>query len=115
VEVPSCPPGCICDAPRDEAPGQTGSTPGSADGAVPEPEGPAADVEHDFRGVACPLNYVKTKLVLETMEAGQILGILLDEEGAGNVPASAEQDGHDVLRVKEQDGHWRVVIRKAGR
>ncbi len=63
-------------------------------------------------GVTCPLNYVKTKLLLEGMSQGQVLAVLLDEAGGKNVPKSAEQDGHEVLSVKLEDGRWRVVLRK---
>jgi sulfite reductase (ferredoxin) len=70
------------------------------------------DIFEDYRGVACPLNYVKTKLALERMDEGQTLAILLDEEGAKNVPASAASDGHEVLSVEREDNHWRVVVRK---
>lgn len=70
------------------------------------------DYTADFRGVARPLNYVKTKLQLARMSTGQILSVLLDEEGARNVPASAEQDGHKVLQVKKLPDHRRVIIQK---
>jgi len=73
----------------------------------------AVDKEADFRGVACPLNYVKTKLLLEQMSSGQVLSILLDEAGGRNVPESASQDGHEVLSQKKEDEHWRVILRKA--
>lgn len=72
----------------------------------------AADREADFRGVACPLNYVKTKLLLEQMDSGQVLSVLLGEEGARNVPQSAEQDGHQILSVAEEGDVWRIMIRK---
>lgn len=71
-----------------------------------------ADVSRDFRGVVCPLNYVKTKLVLEQMDSGKTLSILLDEEGARNVPASAAEDGHEILSTTREDNHWRIIIRK---
>ena len=76
------------------------------------PEGLSIDREADFHGVACPLNYVKTKLLLEQMENGQVLSVILNDEGAGNVPASAEQDGHKVLSVKQEGEYWRVIIKK---
>ncbi len=85
-----------------------------AQGADPTPSGsPAtADVSHDFRGVVCPLNYVKTKLALDQMQTGQTLAVLLDEEGSRNVPASAGEDGHKVLSVVQTGNHWRVLISK---
>ena len=70
------------------------------------------DREVDFRGVACPLNYAKTKLVLEQMASGEVLSVLMGEEGARNVPQSAEQDGHEVLSVTPEEEAWRVTIRK---
>jgi len=70
------------------------------------------DREADLRGVACPLNYVKTKLLLEQMDSGQVLSILLGEDGAQNVPQSAEKDGHQALSVVEEGDAWRVMVQK---
>jgi sulfite reductase (ferredoxin) len=73
---------------------------------------PPVDREADFRGVVCPLNYVKTKMLLGPMKSGSVLSVLLDEAGSRNVPASVEKDGHEVLSVEEEQGHWRVRIRR---
>jgi sulfite reductase (ferredoxin) len=86
--------------------------------AVPaDPPSPAvADIkthrEADLRGVTCPMNYVKTKLLLEQMATGEILSVALNEEGGRNVPQSAERDGHEVLQVTAEGDSWRVAIRK---
>ncbi len=86
---------------------------------APEPEPEATgdteiefDREADFCGVTCPLNYVKTKLVLGQMAKGQVLAVLVDSEGSRNVPESVQQDGNEVLSVKQEGEHWRVIIRK---
>jgi len=73
------------------------------------------DVFKDFRGVGCPMNFVKTKLALETMEPGKVLEILLDDgEPIENVPNSVVLEGHTILNQEKQpDGHWSVVIHKA--
>jgi sulfite reductase (ferredoxin) len=78
------------------------------------PSAPAipADATQDFRGVVCPLNYVKTKMALGKLKAGQVLAVLLDEKGAQNVPESAANEGHEVLSVGREQTDWRVVIRK---
>jgi sulfite reductase (ferredoxin) len=73
----------------------------------------SADLTKDFRGTACPMNYVKTKLELEQMEPGQVLAVLLNEQGAQNVPASVAGDGHEVLETTREGDHWRVSIRRA--
>jgi sulfite reductase (ferredoxin) len=81
--------------------------------AEPVPPPAPAGREADFRGVVCPLNYVKTKLALGQMQSGEILTMLLDEPGTRNVPDSVRKDGHQVVSITPTDGHWRVVIRKA--
>ena len=80
--------------------------------ATAAPAATIADLTHDFRGVACPLNYVKTKMALASLKVGQVLAILLDEQGAQSVPASASADGHEILSVTREERHWRVMIRK---
>jgi sulfite reductase (ferredoxin) len=76
--------------------------------------GHTATIEIDLRGVACPMNFVKAKLRLETMEVGATLGVLLDDgEPVQNVPASFRNEGQDVTEIRATgDGHWRVVIKK---
>lgn len=72
-----------------------------------------ADAELDLRGVICPYNFVKTKLKLESMEAGQILAVLLDEgDPIRNVPRSVSDDGHIVLSQEPLAQFYRVMIRK---
>ncbi len=71
------------------------------------------DEKIDLRGVSCPLNYVRTKLKLEEMEAGQVLEVFLDDgESIVNVPRSAKEDGHGILKIEQFDGHFSVLIRK---
>ncbi len=77
------------------------------------PPTPEADVELDLRGVICPYNFVKTKLKLETMEAGQVLAVILDEgEPIRSVPRSVTDDGHTVLSQEPLAHSYRVIIRK---
>ena len=68
----------------------------------------------DFRGVACPMNFVKTKIELATLKSGDLLEILLDEgEPIENVPGSIKGEGHKVLDQKKVDDYWLVTIKKA--
>jgi sulfite reductase (ferredoxin) len=79
-------------------------------------EVPAAEavLEKDYRGVACPMNFVKTKLVLDTLQSGQQLRILLDDgEPIQNVPNSVKLEGHQVLEQTNAGTHWSVLIKKA--
>ena len=73
----------------------------------------SADLSKDFRGVVCPLNFVKVKLALDQLKSGQTLLVLLDEQGADNVPSSVEKEGHKVLSLTRGNGYWQLIIRKA--
>jgi len=67
----------------------------------------------DFRGIGCPLNFVKTKLVLETLNSGDKLEILIDDgEPIDNVPSSLKEEGHKIIKRQKEDGYWRVLIIK---
>jgi sulfite reductase (ferredoxin) len=86
---------------------------------LPEPsaETAAPGIEtaekRDFRGVKCPLNFVKTKLVLETLKSGALLEILLDDgEPVENVPASLLAEGHRILEKTKTGGYWKVLVQK---
>ena len=71
------------------------------------------DVKKDFRGVACPMNFVKTKIALSPMKSGQVLEILLDDgQPIQNVPGSVKNEGHTVLSTEKVDNYWKVLIKK---
>ena len=78
-----------------------------------EPGATSPDVKKDFRGVMCPMNFVKTKIALTPMQSGQILEILLDD-GAPieNVPGSVKNEGHTILSTEKVENYWKVLIRK---
>jgi sulfite reductase (ferredoxin) len=88
---------------------------------VAEPVKPAAPAPtsasvYDLRGVACPLNYVKTKLKLEMMDAGEQLEVWLDAgEPIKNVPMSLKNDGH-IVHLQEalepEAAHYRILVEK---
>jgi sulfite reductase (ferredoxin) len=68
----------------------------------------------DLLGVKCPFNYVKTKIKLETMSSGSVLEVLLDAgEPSENVPRSIKNDGHQVVSLTEENGHFKLIVEKA--
>jgi tRNA 2-thiouridine synthesizing protein A len=72
-----------------------------------------ADAFLDLRGVVCPINFVKTKLKLDSMEAGEVLELALDSgEPIQNVPKSVKEEGHKILEVRKEEGFFRLKIRK---
>ncbi len=71
---------------------------------------------YDLRGVACPMNYVKTKLKLEMMDNGEQLEVWLDAgEPIRNVPMSLRNDGHKILTEGPLDAeskHFKILVEK---
>jgi len=67
----------------------------------------------DLRGVGCPTNFVKAKLALEMIDAGEVVEFLLDDgEPVKNVPRSLKAEGHKLLGLTEIDGYYRLTIEK---
>jgi TusA-related sulfurtransferase len=70
----------------------------------------------DITGEVCPMTFVKTRLLIERMGAGEIAEILLKgQEPIENVPASVAELGHDVLSLEPADAGGtivRLMIRK---
>ncbi len=81
---------------------------------APKPEKVEEIVDSlDLKGIACPFNYVRTKLRLEQMEVGQLLEITIDDgEPIENVPKSLANDGHGIMDTKKIGQHYRLLIRK---
>ncbi|MDQ6962394.1 MAG: sulfurtransferase TusA family protein [Mariprofundaceae bacterium] len=68
----------------------------------------------DLKGVACPMNFVKTKLRLATMAVGSQLRVILDD-GAPieNVPRSLDEQGQKVLeQTRQDDGQWCILVER---
>jgi TusA-related sulfurtransferase len=70
----------------------------------------------DLRLYACPLTYVKTRIALERLGAGERLELWLAAgEAVENVPRSAAEDGHRVLaveRLASSPESFRVLLEK---
>ncbi len=70
----------------------------------------------DLRPFACPLTYVKTRIALERISAGERLEVWLTEgEAVESVPRSAAEEGHRVVAVERLEpgaGAFRVLLEK---
>ncbi len=71
-------------------------------------------IKKDFRGIKCPINFAKTKMVLADMQNGDILELYIDDGSAiKNLPSSVEKEGHKVLsKEEEKTGGWKIIIKK---
>jgi len=59
------------------------------------------------------MTFVKTKLKLESLQAGDILEVFLkDGEPIKNVPRSVTDEGHKVLKVEQNGDVFRLIILK---
>ena len=78
-----------------------------------------ADQVLDISGELCPMTFVRTRLALDRLAAGQTLLVRLKgEEPLKNVPRTATEQGHEILRQEPAaDGTVLLLIRKgpAGR
>ncbi len=72
------------------------------------------DRELDLKGEICPFTFVKSKLILEQMQPGEVLRVILDyQPSAENVPKSMREEGQEVLEVKQiGENLWEVIVRK---
>lgn len=94
---------------KEEAPKEPEKEAGGGEGAEK-----GADVFMDLRGVKCPINYVKAKVRLETMQRGQTLFLYLDEgEPIRNVPSSLKNDGQEVLKMEKTGEYYELLVKKA--
>ncbi len=71
----------------------------------------AARRQLDLRDVRCPLSWAKARVVLDTLERGEELELLVgDPQAARDIPRAAEAVGYHVASVDVGDGGWRITI-----
>ena len=70
----------------------------------------------DITDVVCPTTFVTAKVALEELDEGQILSIRLnDGEPVQNVPRSIKEEGHEILKLDDnQDGTYTLIVKKVG-
>lgn len=68
----------------------------------------------DFRGVKCPINFVKVKVELSKIKSGEKKGFYLDDGAPiDNVPKSVEKEGHKIVDIDTNyDGYNLLVVEK---
>lgn len=69
--------------------------------------------ELDLRGVECPGNAVRSRLVMSGYPRGRILKISLDEGSPiENVPGALVADGCSIVSREKKDGFWVISVVK---
>jgi len=74
-----------------------------------------ADMVQDSIGQLCPMPIAFMARNMKKLEAGQVLEIHADDDGAhSDVPAWCEQTGNEFLGEEPDDGFFRYYVKKAG-
>lgn len=68
----------------------------------------------DITDVVCPLTFVKAKCAIEELDDGQILSVRMnDGEPVQNVPRSFKEEGHQILKlINNEDGTYNLIVKK---
>jgi TusA-related sulfurtransferase len=67
----------------------------------------------DIRGISCPMNFVKAKLALESIEAGEKVDIMIDDgEPVRSVARSLIAEGHKLLEIHDRSGYCLLSMEK---
>ncbi len=68
----------------------------------------------ELHGIECPNAFVRTKLAMETLEAGASLRVIVDNAlSKVDLPRSAKQHGYTVISVDEiSTGVWAITLKK---
>ena len=76
--------------------------------------GTAPDKVQDSIGQMCPMPIAFMAKNMRQMDAGQVLEIRSDDEGAqADIPAWCEQTGNEFLGQDQDDGFVRYYVKKA--
>ena len=65
----------------------------------------------DLRGTPCPINFVRTKLQLKKMPAGERLEVWLDAgEPIEQVPTSLTVEGYQIESIEDRDSFFVLKV-----
>lgn len=72
------------------------------------------DDQVDITDVVCPVTFVKAKVALEELDDGEILAVSMnDGEPVQNVPRSIKEEGHQILKLLDnEDGTYTLFVKK---
>ncbi len=74
---------------------------------------PKEDRLLDARGLLCPMPVVRASKEMRNLELGQVLKVLATDRGSiADMPAWAEDSGHELIDWHEEDGVFVYFVRK---
>jgi TusA-related sulfurtransferase len=73
----------------------------------------AVDKTVDARGTACPGPLLAAKKEIANIASGEVMEVLsADEATKRDIPKWAQKKGHDYMGVLEEDGYFRIYLKK---
>lgn len=67
----------------------------------------------DLKTVPCPINFVRAKLLIDTLKKGQVLKIQLDlGEKLESVLTSMQEEGHKILTCEKFPDFAEIYVEK---
>jgi len=74
---------------------------------------PTFDKELDATGLTCPMPIMKTKKMLQTLSAGQVLHLIATDPGTrSDIPALLGKTGDHIIETSITDDKFHFYIRK---
>ncbi|MFQ5456560.1 MAG: sulfurtransferase TusA family protein [Nitrospirota bacterium] len=71
------------------------------------------DARLDAIGLYCPMPIILTTKKLKELKVGDILEITADDEGVKkDIPQWCKQTGNEFIQIEEDEGIFKVIIRK---
>lgn len=72
-----------------------------------------ADKVVDARGTSCPGPLLETKIAITTIPIGAVLETISSDPGTkADIPVWANKLGHEYLGTVEENGYWRIYVRR---
>ena len=68
----------------------------------------------DITDKVCPVTFVKAKVAIDELDDGEVIAIRMnDGEPVQNVPRSIKEEGHQILKlVNNEDGTYNLIVKK---
>lgn len=68
----------------------------------------------DITDKVCPMTFVKAKVAIDELDDGQVISIHMnDGEPVQNVPRSIKEEGHQILKlINNEDGTYDLIVKK---
>jgi len=72
-----------------------------------------ADETMDCYGLLCPVPIIQTAMKIKDMKIGEVLEVVSTDEGIKeDMPAWCRQTGQEYLGLEEEEGIYKVFVRK---